>query len=1370
MKKIKKLKSYGKAVAGSALLVGATLTGAAAVSAQTSDNGSGYTLGDYPQPFVNDNGVLDASIVVGSDGKQADVVSAIDIAGSLGNSAFSSETVEGTAGAVNGEQTETDIRSSIDVSIDASDYTGFVRKTVEDDDGNDVFVTESADFNVDSQVNETEAQVHFSSGDITYSVKYSPGFSVNDTITLLGEEYELTSVESGQVELGSSMTQSVEVGDSFTHGPYTVEVTGKTTSDPAEVAVRISKEEEVLDTKALAEGEELTVGNDDQFTVSAESVIFYADNRTDITLESTYTDTTLESGEEFPMDDRYKVSGLGISTTGTNSLQSITLANKVKTVEDPEDEDEVAPLEAGESFEGPDSYFTVTNQGLQNKATNTIEFGQDYEVTYTDKNHFEHSLDISKVTASGSAQLFAFDDGSTSTPTMFVDDGGSNSGTYEDGDDILSITRKRDSSNQADLGGKTAQDFTKTRYVDVASSPSFDDTDAVIRDPNGDDSTLESSDVVELTGDAGITDFASSVKFMDDSGNSNGYEDGEVVISSSGDSVIEAASDVITSGTPDFQAAGGTNIGFIDEVDGGTAGDFDSDNNEFIYDRGDDTAATVETDDTRLQQVTVIATSDSSQGNIELNLPTAELIGTGAANNDDGETVKTFSTTNTGFNNPGQFALKDDTTNTDGWDPADNDDIWYDVDGSGAVSAGDVLIYDSGGDVSGVNEGEQAESGDGAIGVTLDPSGSTGFNPVIGFDNQKGDGDNAYDGDNGDNVVIDPAGGGTTTGTEVLIAGPSVSGPSTGDVTTFNTATNAEVRFWDADNSGGMSSAPLKDGVYIEMPSVDGTLARGTGDNAAGDVRLTGWTATESAGTVSSDDEDHGADGLTNFASGDNVNVLDSNHDSNYMPGSTASGREAIVRTSDGSLDTGDTVILSGLADITGFPTTTRFVNADNANGYDDGEAIIRDSSNNGLSQTGVLDGTNDDKVLTSGVAGLNTISAPAKSQGSSGFVFVDDAGTVSGEFDHGDDVLEVTRTTDSEVTLDGSILNNFASDIKHTTSGIYTDGDAIVRDVDGNDVFSSSTDVVITNTVSGGNGAGIVENGQGDKEVYTDINGYPLKVEFDDSSDEATLSYQQFEETITVGNSNVWTTGYGFTVDADFSSNVGANSGEDLVLASTDSELNTEYGAKIRWTGSSTVVEEENGATATVDYNSGNLNQVTFSGAAPTLSDTEDGDSTLTNWGSAVELSSDSSASMVYPDERRQQLTAFGSVGEGSSDGEVMSPTGWPADSAKLDTEASKDQNLVLVGGPLVNDLTKDLAEAGKTWNSTQYENNKDVGVLDLVNDAFNNHHALVVAGWNAEDTSAAADYLASYGEQDTALEGKTTAQVNTNTGELVQ
>ena len=89
MKSIKKLKKYGTAIAGSALLVGATLTGAAAQSGSSGD------LGDYPAPFVDEDGNIQSSIVVGEDAATADVVGAIDIAGSLSQAAFTSEEIEG---------------------------------------------------------------------------------------------------------------------------------------------------------------------------------------------------------------------------------------------------------------------------------------------------------------------------------------------------------------------------------------------------------------------------------------------------------------------------------------------------------------------------------------------------------------------------------------------------------------------------------------------------------------------------------------------------------------------------------------------------------------------------------------------------------------------------------------------------------------------------------------------------------------------------------------------------------------------------------------------------------------------------------------------------------------------------------------------------------------------------------------------------------------------------------------------------------------------------------------------------------------------------------------------------------------------------
>ncbi|PSH02340.1 MAG: hypothetical protein BRC26_01055, partial [Nanohaloarchaea archaeon QH_8_44_6] len=96
MKSIKKLKSTGKAVAGSALLVGATLTGAAGLASASShnmDDSGSMDLGDYPTPFVNEDGEVDTTVVVGEQAATADVVGAINVAGSLGNAAFMEEEV-----------------------------------------------------------------------------------------------------------------------------------------------------------------------------------------------------------------------------------------------------------------------------------------------------------------------------------------------------------------------------------------------------------------------------------------------------------------------------------------------------------------------------------------------------------------------------------------------------------------------------------------------------------------------------------------------------------------------------------------------------------------------------------------------------------------------------------------------------------------------------------------------------------------------------------------------------------------------------------------------------------------------------------------------------------------------------------------------------------------------------------------------------------------------------------------------------------------------------------------------------------------------------------------------------------------------------
>ena len=91
MKSIKKIKQSSKAVAGTALLVGATLAGGASF-ALAQDSGSSGDLGDYPGHFVNEDGTISSTVVMGEDAKAIDVVAGAQIAGQLGNNAFSSET------------------------------------------------------------------------------------------------------------------------------------------------------------------------------------------------------------------------------------------------------------------------------------------------------------------------------------------------------------------------------------------------------------------------------------------------------------------------------------------------------------------------------------------------------------------------------------------------------------------------------------------------------------------------------------------------------------------------------------------------------------------------------------------------------------------------------------------------------------------------------------------------------------------------------------------------------------------------------------------------------------------------------------------------------------------------------------------------------------------------------------------------------------------------------------------------------------------------------------------------------------------------------------------------------------------------------
>ena len=84
----------------------------------------------------------------------------------------------------------------------------------------------------------------------------------------------------------------------------------------------------------------------------------------------------------------------------------------------------------------------------------------------------------------------------------------------------------------------------------------------------------------------------------------------------------------------------------------------------------------------------------------------------------------------------------------------------------------------------------------------------------------------------------------------------------------------------------------------------------------------------------------------------------------------------------------------------------------------------------------------------------------------------------------------------------------------------------------------------------------------------------------------------------------------------------------------------------------------------------------------------------------------------------------------------------------SQVTTADKSSYNMILVGGPAINDLVRELADAGKTKNVTWYRSQgSGTALVDFVSDAWGTGKAaLVVAGYGASDTVAAADIVQKY------------------------
>ena len=353
----KKITKIGKAVAGSALLVGATLTGAAGLASAASGS---QDLGDYPTPFVNDDGEVSSTVVVGESAATIDVVGGINIAGSLGNAAFMEESVSVEGGSASWSASEgatlnransdlflNDATDADQTRFDAEDVPALASDSFTSEGGEDIDIdyeanvgTQNQDFseagdeddpslhlNVPTKVSDSDDE-HLISANVEFAEEVN--FSVEedasnvyaledgDEITLFGTDYTFSSESTGSelILYGSSEAFDVENGESSTVDVDGEESTFETVTvaeNGDDATIRVDGELE-----SVSETDTVRVNNQDvrvrniystgpdgqgivQFAVGSEEIQFNNDGSVDVDgdeVDGVYHDVDNSSSED----------------------------------------------------------------------------------------------------------------------------------------------------------------------------------------------------------------------------------------------------------------------------------------------------------------------------------------------------------------------------------------------------------------------------------------------------------------------------------------------------------------------------------------------------------------------------------------------------------------------------------------------------------------------------------------------------------------------------------------------------------------------------------------------------------------------------------------------------------------------------------------------------------------------------------------------------------------------------------------------------------------------------------------------------------------------------------------------------------------
>ncbi len=424
MKSIKKLKSAGKVVAGSALLVGATLTGAAGLAAAQDDSGS-TDLGDYPAPFLSDDGEVQSTIVVGEDAATTDVVGAINVAGSLGNAAFetSEEVVEGASAgwsASNGVSLETanenllfgDSISSVRETLVEGDIDALQSATFTDDAGEETRIdyylnlptgadTLTSEFGTTSEMDDDADPVlhvplptSVDNSNYVYNLQANFGDSINFTeeavageeIELFGDTYtvseQMSSDDNKLVLWGQSEEMNLQTGES---GTFTVEGEEHTVevryvdSSGESVTLRVDGNPERVDN-----GESFTVDGQD---VRVSGLFPEGDGEGIATFQIGSDEVVLQDGSAIKSDDE-TVEGTHVQFNGEPGSAPVDEISSIDVYVGPED-DSNDRIEAGGSF-SHDFFSDVEVQfGGLNPDAADAEGVSEIEVSYAGEENAE---------------------------------------------------------------------------------------------------------------------------------------------------------------------------------------------------------------------------------------------------------------------------------------------------------------------------------------------------------------------------------------------------------------------------------------------------------------------------------------------------------------------------------------------------------------------------------------------------------------------------------------------------------------------------------------------------------------------------------------------------------------------------------------------------------------------------------------------------------------------------------------------------------------------------------------------------------------------------------------------------------------------